>query len=351
MKVNRGRPHARRRAVVSAALTALTFGALSQGSTRPAERAKTTTYATERPSGVEAAPAREAVPTVALGQPVPSDRTVEGTYPLHLASGAFPGHRWPDALVYVPAGIDKRAPLRVAVFFHGWNGCAASVSADVPTPCHEGGTRRGALGLISSVRRSGTPTVLIVPQLRMEARSSASGQLGREGGLRALVSEVLEQMTPQLGTHTVDDLGHVTLAAHSGGYVTALAALQRGGVAVDTVALFDAFYTGGGEFFAWITDHQEDFRATAERPKRFVSAFRTDGGTAGASLSLWRSLRKPFRAAGQEGELYLRSARTAVLTTEEAAHGVVLGRVPGDHQQAARWNFHTVLAGGYRTGE
>ncbi len=279
--------------------------------------------------------ARTAVPAPA--------RTMEETRMLTLEHGAFPGRRAPDALVYVPAGIDPAQPLNVVVFIHGWNGCAASVSADVPTECHPDGTRRGPLALVSQVRTSGAAAVLVVPQMGLEARSSDPGRFREPGFFRAFLAEVLSQMEPTLGRHRVEDLGRVVLASHSGGYVTLLQVLSHGDVPVDEIALFDSLYDGSDRVLAWVADHADRFDPASARPVRLVSVYR-GGATEASTEELGRGAVEVLRREGHP-EWVLRRRTEGTVTAAEAHAPVVLARVPGNHQQAVRWNLATVLAG------
>jgi len=261
---------------------------------------------------------------------------------LHLEHAPFPAQRAPGAVVYVPPGLAPGDHLSVVVFVHGWDGCAAAVASDVAIPCRPGGTRRGALGLVSNFRASGVRALLVVPQMALERRSSDSGRWSRPGEFRLFLQEVLDAMAPKIGVQGVDDLHRVVVAAHSGGYVTALTLLEKGGVAIDQVALFDAFYGGIPQVAGWIEDNLPRFDPEHYRPLRFVSVYR-EGGAASTSRALHRRVHPAFAAVGRAGDVLLRDRTVARLTEADAARPVSLVRVPGDHQQAARWNFVAML--------
>lgn len=261
---------------------------------------------------------------------------------LRLEHAPFPGQSAPGAIVYVPPGLAPGDRLSVVVFVHGWDGCAAAVSSDVSVPCREGGPRRGALGLVTAFRAAGVRALLVVPQMAFERRSSSPGQWSRPGVFRLFLQEVLDALVTKVGSQRVDDLGRVVLAAHSGGYVSALTVLDKGGVPVDQMALFDAFYTGVAQVAQWVEGNVVRFDAAHPRPMRFVSAFR-DSETGSASRALARRVQGAFEAAGRGGDVLLRARTVARLTEAEARRTVCLVRVPGDHQQAVRWNFTAML--------
>lgn len=291
---------------------------------------------------VEVTPSPHVTP---YGPPTPSlehvARTGESMHMLSLRSAAFPSPNRAGALAYVPAGIDPRAPLSVVVFIHGWNGCALSVSSDQPVPCHPQGPRRGHLALMSQLRASNRAAVLVVPQMAMEARSSAYGQLGEPGGMRRFLAEVLTQLEPDLGSHSVEDIQHLVLASHSGGYVTVARLLALDEVRFDEVALFDSLYLQVPVFQHYITAHLDRFAPGAEQPLRFVSLYR-EGGTMSSTRALERLVAQPVQR--HSPAISVLSRRTpSRLTLDEARAPIVFARVNGDHQQAVRLNLSTVL--------
>lgn len=272
---------------------------------------------------------------VAPRQAPPPSYTSESLVPLRLRSAAFPELTAPGALVFIPAGVDRTRPLDVLVFFHGYNGCAAAVASPEPIPCHPGGPRRGALDLVGQVRESERAVVLVIPQLAMEALRGDPGALGREGAMRRLLAEVLEAIEPQVGVQRVESLGSVLFAAHSGGFEAALAALQRGGVEVKHLSMFDALYTGVTQIGAWLQPALGD----GTMSRRFVSVY--GDGEAGSGS---RELDRLLRGKGW-GHLIRRRAEPGDVTLDEARATVALLRAQGNHQEVLRRNLATVLRG------
>lgn len=292
-----------------------------------------------RPEVSGASPAaRPAKPSPSAPEPTLS-LTHESLVPLRLEHAAFPNLPVPGALVYIPAGIDRARPLDVVVFVHGWNGCAAAVASDAQIPCRPQGPRRGALDLVGQFRASGRAAVLVIPQMALERRTGDAGRLGAPNGFRLFLREVLAGIAPQVGARSVDSLGRVILSAHSGGFEAALMMLKHGGVTVDQLVFFDAFYAGTWQVAHWL-------QQTLEQPslgRRFVSVYR-DGAAAAGTRDLHRALRPALVAAGRTEALRSR-ATPGRITLDEASATIALVRTPGDHQQSVRWNLATVLRG------
>jgi hypothetical protein len=324
-------------ALAGLAVLAAPFASASRGPRRAAPLRTvvlTTEVATASPPTHPDA-AKRSAPTT----PSPPSLTHESLVPLRLQSAAFPELRAPGALVYVPAGIDRARPLDVVVFFHGWNGCAAAVASPVAIPCRAQGPRRGALDLVGQMRASGRAAVLVIPQLAMERPSGDAGRFRRPEHFRIFLQEVLDGVAPQVGARSVDALGRVIIAAHSGGYEAALLVLKHGGVTVDQLSFFDAFYGGTYQVAGWLQQSLED----PSLGRRFVSVYGGSGAGAG-SRAMLRLLQPALAASGREGVVRARTVPGRV-TLEEASATIAAVHSTGDHQQTVRWNFATVLRG------
>ncbi len=269
--------------------------------------------------------------------------TSERTESLYLTSGPVPGVAHPNALVYVPAGLDRRAPLSVVVFFHGWHGCASVVAGADVAPCVPHGHRRVPLGLVRQMRAARADAVLIVPQFAMDVAATEPGTFRDDGGFRRFLAEILARIEPHVGLHRVDDLARVVLASHSAGFVPLLHALERGGVPVTEVALFDSMYDHRVRFEHWVMTHAGRFNALSRHAMRFVCVYQ-DPGIAGAARRMAVSLQKYFASRGRRDVVFVRDD-PARLQPGEAHAAIVFARVPGDHAMTARANFAAVLRG------
>ena len=172
----------------------------------------------------------------------------------------------PSALVHLPAGFDPGHSFDVLLYLRGWNSCVEAIAAPAPRPCREGGPARQNSDVIGQVDRVSSQIVLVMPEWPMEQPSSDPGTLAREGAFRAFLEEVITQVvsTASGASLGIQDVRRVMIAAHSGGYLPAARALDRGQLPnVTDVLLLDALYgevpaferfvTGGGRLFTLFT--------------------------------------------------------------------------------------------------
>lgn len=165
----------------------------------------------------------------------------------------------PHVVAHLPAGLSVDEPLSVVVFLHGWSGCARALAGAGAVACRPGGPPRNGWGLGARHAAAEDGSVLVVPQLAWLARDGSAGRLVEDGFFRDMLAEVLggplsEAVGRELG---IDDLGAVTLVAHSAGYESALAILEHGGVDVRHVALLDALYGEADRFAEWVAGDPE----------------------------------------------------------------------------------------------
>ena len=269
----------------SAAISLLTFLAAGMQScdSRSVHAAGTNTSATHLtgPANTEAVES----PAAAIANSGP--RRVGYTATLRVRTAPFPAH--PDVRVHVPASFVPGGRVNLVVFLHGWNGCVEVIGAVDNCPCTPGGPVRYAMDLVRSVDSAGVNAVLVVPQLAFDARSSSPGRLSERGVFRELIAEVLAH--PDLaaaigGARSIDDVGRVILAAHSGAFVPAAAVLSKGGVDVHEVHLLDALYREEPVFEAWIRTHASEFAPTSAGRRRFSVIYSDNEGTGARSRAL-----------------------------------------------------------------
>ncbi len=202
---------------------------------------------------------------------------------VHLAAGNDGAHD--NAWVYIPSRFDPRAPLHVAIAFHGFKNCIESYVSPAGTICPSGQEQRTGYDIAAQVEKSGTGAIFVVPELAAAAvdqPSSDPGKLGKLGGLRRFVKELVEvTLAPELGPRRYEDVARVMLLASSGGYQGLLAALANGHVErVRDVYLLDAFYVDTSALTAFLRARPGDFRPDAEDPRHFGLVFCRKSGTA-----------------------------------------------------------------------
>jgi hypothetical protein len=181
------------------------------------------------------------------------------TIPLRLGHASHPVPRGaPTTVAYLPPEEtpgERRGAPRVVVVLHGWTCCAATMIADRAERC--AGRVRVAWGLGARTDESGTPTLVLVPQLSLGERDGRAGRFTERGFFAAWLSEALDAIDAQRpGTRTRWRDAPVALVAHSAGYETALAIVRDPSSAarVRFVALLDALYSGAPTLVRWLND-------------------------------------------------------------------------------------------------
>jgi hypothetical protein len=199
---------------------------------------------------------------------------------LHVDSGNDDVRK--NAWVYIPKAFDPKKPLHLAIVFHGFKNCIDSYVSPGGTICTPGKEQRTGYDIPAQVEKSGTGAIFVVPQLAFDQKSSDPGKLGKIGGLRRFVKELVEvALAPELGARRYEDVERVMLLASSGGYQGLLPALANGRVErVRDVYLLDAFYVDTSALTAFLREHPEDFRPDAEDPRHFGLVFCRKSGTA-----------------------------------------------------------------------
>ncbi|MGD8859316.1 MAG: alpha/beta hydrolase [Myxococcales bacterium] len=289
----------------------------------------------------------------ALARPPGTGVTVEVRveHAAHTARGA------PSAVVHAPPGFSAEGPLHLVVFLHGYMGCARALMVAGEAPCREGGPPRQGWGLAGHHDAAGTNTLFVIPQLALRRRDGDPGCFAREGCFARFLGELLTgPLSALVGEgRGLDDVASITLVAHSAGYRTALAILQRGGVEAQLrhVVLFDALYGGAEGFARWL-------RETPVADPRLVSVYLGDGKTRRGSRRLLRLLRRApgisTARADASGLARAIASRSLVIATGAAPHrrvperhlAEVLAALPGLPKRGAAGAPDAQPAGGRR---
>jgi len=250
-----------------------------------------------------------------LAAPASAQWTEEVT----LQNAAFEDAGVPSAVVHAGPAFDASRPLRLVVFVHGWRGCARQLAASGPVRC-----RRRAVegwGLADRFDEGRSDALFVVPQLAFMTRDGSAGRFAEPGRFRAFVEELLGALEARLGERaSLSRVESIALMAHSAGYETTLAILDRGGVdrLVRTVVLFDALYRGHPRFARWVL---------GDATRRLISIHAAQGRTASQSRLLAMALREPLGDAmsvDEEGAVAdLVRAHRVVIAPAGAPHGDV----------------------------
>ena len=179
-----------------------------------------------------------------------------------LDHGAYDEPSVPSVIVHAPAGFDARRPLRLVVFLHGMRGCARVLMGAGPQRCGPGRALDEGWGLAGHHDRAHTNTLFVVPQLAYMKRDGRPGRFGKPGGFRAFLEELLRGplAEPLGGARSLSDVARIDLVAHSAGYQTALAILERGGIEpsrIGSLVLLDSLYAETARFARYVEAHRE----------------------------------------------------------------------------------------------
>jgi hypothetical protein len=254
---------------------------------------------------------------------------------LSLEHGAFAQSQHPSALVYVPAAFDPTPPLSLIVYLHGWYNCVENVVRASGKPCTRGGPARQSYALPQQLEAAGKNALLLVPELSFDEASSAPGRLADDGAFTALLDEALGKLG-DVGSFTLDDVGTVVVASHSGGYEAAAGIAVRGGVPVNEVWLLDSLYGNTGDFDAWVNQAPSSFDGPT---RRFADVYTATAGT------LHNSQAMATRAAGWVAADDLVDDRTtATLSSDRYAHGLLFKRTGLSHDGVPRYYFGKLAA-------
>jgi hypothetical protein len=261
------------------------------------------------------------------------------THTFALAAGAFPpSPDHPNAIVHVPDGFDRAGPIDVVVYLHGHRNCIANVLGETDTECTPGGGTRSATSLAAQLAESGRNALLVLPEVRFDEASSDPGAFGDDDGFRAFLAEALAALPPPLGPLAVDDVGHVIVASHSGGYLAVAGILTVGGVGVDEVWLFDSLYGATLAYDTWV---MSDLPAFASRAKRFATFYTSGGGTLANNQAM--ADRAAAWVAG-DPDVLVDDRTTDTWPDATYAHGLLFKRSMLSHDGVPRYYVERMLS-------
>jgi len=266
--------------------------------------------------------------TVAVAQPSAARSAAALSFEVELKTAPYHVAATANVGVHVPAGFDASRPLDLVIFVHGLRGCLPVLLGKGSSRCGANMTPQLGWDLGAHHDAAGTNSILIVPRLYYDKRGGQPGAFGKAGGFRAFFDELLATLSARLGRPLArQNVGTLTLIAHSAGYETALAILEHGEVdsLVRAVVLMDALYAFHERYARYVLEH-------ADGGLRLVVIDLRGGKPAREGQKLQQRLLRalgPKRVANASaGELPSAiAAHSIVFTNGQAAHG----RLPQRH--------------------
>jgi hypothetical protein len=194
----------------------------------------------------------------AVAQPLAAGFELAAT----LQHGAYDVPGAPNVIVHAPAGFDPRAPLQLVVFLHGYSGCVSVLMGTGPSSCRPGAATVPGWDLARYHDAAHTNTLFVVPQLAYLKRDGRPGRFARAGGFRRFLEELVRgPLSEKLGiSRTLRDVARIDLVAHSAGYQTMIAILERGAIEATqlrSVTLLDALYGEVPRYARYIAAHAQ----------------------------------------------------------------------------------------------
>jgi hypothetical protein len=257
------------------------------------------------------------------------------TFQLELESAPSHQAAVPNVSVHVPAGFDADQPLHLVVYLHGLRGCLPVLMGKGSSRCDPQSPPQLGWDLGAHHDAAGTNTIFVVPRLLYGKRGGQPGAFGKPGGFRVFVSELVQgPLSTRLGRPlTAKSIASITLVAHSAGYETTLAILERGEVEplIRAVVLLDALYAFEDRYARYARDHASD-------GFRLITVSLRGGKPARNSSKLGLLL---VRALGREA---VAEASASELGTTVATHPFVIAEGRGGHAKIPERHMAEVLA-------
>ena len=262
------------------------------------------------------------------------------TFAVTLRHAAYKPQGAPSAMVHVPARFDPAPPLELVVFLHGFMGCTRVLMADGAAACRDGDGEEPGWALSRHHDAARTNSVLVIPQLAFRERSAKPGCFARGGCFDAFLEELLAELRTRLNAPQLNRTRlRLTLVAHSAGYQTALAILDRARAAqqVQNVVLMDALYAGATGFAHWLQRH-------ARRGVHMLSIHLGVGDTRRQSKDLYRRTKRTL-GAERVGELRSKELDAALVADSKlAGRTLLVAQGRGIHRLVPEHYLTRVLA-------
>jgi hypothetical protein len=266
------------------------------------------------------------------------------TLTFNLDAGVFaPVASHPSALVYIPANYDPTPPLSIVVYIHGFQNCVTNIVRDTNGSCTDGGASHNAYSLATQLENSGKNAILLAPEVAFEQSTGAPGNLADPTTFKKLLQESLDDIASVIGAHTVDEVGEIIVASHSGGYTVADDITRSNGIVTRETWMLDSLYS------STVTSHFEDWikldLGSLEPPyRRFATFYTILSGCQGTdcnSESLASDVKKLYPA---DAGVVIDEPNSATTWTDDVyKHGFLCKHSSLAHDDIPRYYFERLL--------
>ena len=204
-----------------------------------------------------------------------------------------------EVRIFIPPGFKPQRKVNMVFWFHGWgNNIDSSVVWN---------------NLYTQFINAGMNAILVLAETAKDAPDSYGGKLENANEFKGLTGDVLAALKREKVIKHIT-IGKVTLAGHSGAYRVMAHILQKGGVAIAAVLLFDALYGETEKYIEWIK---------ADRHHRFVNIYTNGGGTDKESRTMVKILEEQgiHALAAEETDIRLDVLQKNRLVVMHSLHG------------------------------
>lgn len=179
-------------------------------------------------------------------------------------------YRDSSVMIILPRGLPASEKLNLVFWFHGWNN-----NID---------TAANYYHLVEQFLDSRRNAVLVFAESAKNSPDSYGGKLEQPGVFASLVKDILLKLKNEKLIAPGCESGNLILAGHSGAFRVIAHILEKGGLPVKEVELFDALYSQTDKFNKWILQ---------DPSHRFINWYTNQGGgTDEVSIQMMSDLKK-----------------------------------------------------------
>jgi len=172
-------------------------------------------------------------------------------------------------LLVVPSHLNAKSRINMVFWFHGWhnNIDSAAIRYD----------------LLRQFANTNKNAVLVLAETAKDAPDSYGGKLEKPDVFKKLVNDIILNLKNERCIPANSEVGNVILAGHSGAYRVMAYILDKGGIQVQEVILFDALYAETDKFIVWMQSHKTN---------RFINMYTDNGGTEEETFRMMKQLKE-----------------------------------------------------------